>query len=754
MLAISLLISGWVSAATFTATSSGTWSSASTWEGGVSPGGSIGLLDNVIINEGVTVTLDIDVEFTGLITGLEVNGTLMTTSDYMLDMNSAGLSGSGTLDLHSLRFGPTASMAFTGTANVDKLWNNSVALNVASEMDINDTLYLQNGAFNLATGGSLTLTSGMVIHVNDGTMAATGGMLNSDNDYSVMYIGTDKNTGLELSGSGLTDVWVDLDDNNQALSLTGDVTLEGTLHHQQGRLHLNGGELTLKDDYIATGGAVIVGTGTSSLHIQHANSLTSNLVFDETTDALNDLTIDIEDENGHVNLGSDLAINGTLLLQSGEFNMLSGTMSMETGSEIVVEDGELKNTGGEFDGESAYSVTYSGSSSYISGIELSGSGLNNLVIELENGSDSVEITDTLSLSGLLNLDNGGMAMNGYDLTLNGSLSTTSGGWLSGDEDSDLTFNTTSLVNDTLWFDENNHEFGTVTINSLDGSDLMIGDDLRVEHIAMTSGGVQIWNNELWVNSTGTITGTSGTRYVNIDGSGSLVMHVQVASPHTMFPVGTDGGYSPVGIQQNAGSAGYFKVGTIDGVWSDGLVGIDYAADQSVVNRTWNISSVSGGSLDYNLITQWNEGMEVFDFDREEAFIMNYTGEGWDNLDQTSGPATTVGDMYYLERENITTSGPFAVINDFAVGLNEFAVTDAHLYPNPVQTVLNCIVTLDEATTVSVADVTGKVLRTEELDGIGTVAHQVDFTNYPEGVYFVNHTNSKGTHSYRVIKSSL
>ncbi len=752
MLAAFLLISGWVRAATYTATSSGMWSSASTWEGGVSPGSSIGLLDNVIINEGVTVTLDMDVEFTGLITGLQVDGTLQTTSEYMLDMNSAGLSGTGTLDLHSLRFGPTASMSFSGTANIDKLWNNSLALNIASDMDINDTLYLEAGSFNLVAGGALTLTSGMVIRVDDGTMVASGGTLNNTNDYSVMYVGTDKNTGAELDGSGLTDVWVNLDDNDQALSISGDVTMEGTLHHQQGQIDLNGGELTLKDDYIATGGTLFVGSGTSGLHIEHESSLTSNLVFDEDGSTLGDLTIDIEDENGHVNLGSDLSINGTMTLHNGEFDMLSGTLTMENGSEIVIEDGELKNTGGEFDGDNQYSVTYSGSSSTMSGIELSGSGLNNLSIDLENMSDSVEITDTLSLSGLLTLDNGGMAMNGYDLELNGTLSTTSNGWISGDEESDLTFNTLSLVGDTLWFSEDNHEFGMLTINSIDGSDLMVGNDLRVEHINMTSGGIQIWDNELWLNSTGTITGANSNRYVNIDGSGSLVMNVQVAAPYTMYPVGTDGGYSPVGIQQNSGTAGYYKVGTMNGVWSDGMVGTDYALDQNVVNRTWNVSSVNGGSLDYNLMTQWTEGMEVFDFDRENAFIMNYTESGWDNQDQTSGPATTVGDMYYLERENITTSGPFAVINDFALSTGELVVTDVQLYPNPVQTTLNCTVTVDEATTVSVADVTGKVLRTEALKGFGTVTHQVDFTNYPEGVYYVNHTNSKGTHSYKVIKS--
>ena len=745
-----LMVTGSASAATYTAVSSGAWSNSSIWAGGVSPGSSVGTLDNVIINAGVDVTLDMDVEFTGLLTSLEVNGGLESSGDYLLDMNSGIFSGSGTLELQNLRIGSTASMTFTGDASVDNFWSEAITLNLASDTEINDTLFLDEGTFNLASGGELTFMTGSVVRIDNGAMSASSGVLNNSNDYSVMYVGTDKNTGLELAGSGLTDVWVMLDDNSQALSVTGNITIEGVLHHNNGMIDLNGGTLTLMDDYMATSGAEFMGSTTSSLSIQHNSSLSSTLRFNSSANTLNDLTINSSDNNSNVNLGSSLTINGSLNLEDGDFTTTGGTFTMGTGSEIVLTDGRMMNAGGTFTGTNLYSVTYNGSSSATSGIELTGSGLNSLTIDMEDEADSLKVMNNLTLGGALNLDNGGMAMNGNDLTLNGSLSTTSSSWFGGDEDSDLNFNNTSLIGDTLWFSSSNNEFGDITINSTDESSLMIGNDLRAENINMTTGGIQMWDNELWLNSTGTITGANEDRYVMIDGSGSLVMNVQVSAPYTMYPVGTDEGYAPVGLQQNSGTAGFFKVNSMNGVMAQGNSGLNLALTESMLDRSWDVQSVNGGSMNINMMAMWSEGLEVNSFDRNNAVIMHYTGGSWDSQSQTPGAATAVGDMFSMERENITSPGQFAVRSAALAGINENAGTVAVIYPNPVHDILNSVVSFDEPTTANVVDMTGNVLRSEIVNG--AMNHTIDFSSYPEGVYFVNYTNSKGTSSYRVMKS--
>src|SRR3989344_4815596 len=112
-------------------------------------------MDNVVINAGVNVTLDMDFEYSGLLNSIEVNGSLTTSSsDYMLDMTSGILSGTGTLTLHNLRFGSIATMTFTGDASIDKLWNNATALNLSGDLEINDSLFLDAGAMSVTAGSS------------------------------------------------------------------------------------------------------------------------------------------------------------------------------------------------------------------------------------------------------------------------------------------------------------------------------------------------------------------------------------------------------------------------------------------------------------------------------------------------------------------------------------------------------------------------------------------------------------------------
>lgn len=743
-------VTGSASAATYTAISSGLWSNSSIWVGGVSPGPSLGTLDNVIINAGANVMLDMDVEFSGILTSLEVNGSLeSSSSDYSLDMTSGVLSGTGSLILHNFRFGSVATMTFTGTANVDKLWNNGLTFDVASDLVVNDSLFLDAGAMNLTTG-SLTFTSGLVIQVDNGTLSASGGLLNNGNAYSVAYIGTDKTTGIELAGSGLSDVWVELDDNMQELAIVGNVNIEGVMHHDLGRINLNGGTLTLMNDYVRTAGVAFFGSATSNLSIQHNSPLSSSLVFDADYDQLNDLTIDMADNGASANIGSDLSISGELMLEDGDFYMSSGTLTMEPGSEIIVTDGHLLNSGGTFDGNNAYSVMYNGNASSTSGIELTGSGLNNLTIDMVNQSDAVELSNSVTVDGFLDLDTGGVDMSGYDFILDGSLSTTTQGWLGGHEDSDIEFNTASLLGDTLWFSSSAHEFRDFMINATDGSDLVIGNDLEVENLTMTTGGIHIRDNELRLSSTGMITGASENRYVLINGTGSLAQSIPISGPYTMFPVGTDEGYAPFGLQQNSGTAGYFKVHTHNLVWSNGTSGVDYANDQAVVSRTWDVESEDGGTLNLNAMAEWQDDFEVNGFDRNDAYIMHYDNSSWDAASQTPAAANPVGGMYRLERENITSDGPFAVGTGQELNVNENGQIVADIYPNPVQTTLNSVAAFDEVTSAAVVDAVGNVLHTENVLG----NHSFDFTTYPNGIYFVKYSNSHGTSSYRVVKTAL
>lgn len=155
-----LCISTITNAATFTAINSGSWSNSTTWSGGLSPGNTISGLDNVIINPDVTVTLDIDVAFNSFLSSLQVNGNLTSSSSaFMLDINNGDLQGNGNLTLHNLRFGNTASMTFTGDADIVNLHNNSFGLTLVGQLHIGDTLFISNGNLNIGSGGFLSFAT-------------------------------------------------------------------------------------------------------------------------------------------------------------------------------------------------------------------------------------------------------------------------------------------------------------------------------------------------------------------------------------------------------------------------------------------------------------------------------------------------------------------------------------------------------------------------------------------------------------------
>jgi len=750
---LGILFSGNAHAATYTAISSGVWSNSSIWSGGTAPGTTLGLLDQVIINNGVTVTLDQDVSFNFGST-MQVDGSLISGSnENMLTVMLANISGSGSLDLKRLRFETGGTMTFSGTADVQKMWTSALSLQLASEFNLHDSLFLDAGTLNLASGSDFTLMSGSVLRIDNGLFTASQGVFNSANPYEIHYVGTDKAVGIELSGSSISDIYVDLDDNDQELSIAGNVTWNGDIHHNSGMINLNGGSLTITGNYEAESGAMFMGSATSNLTISSSAVMSSDIMFDADNDDLNNLTINVSGTSNHADFGNNLTINGTLMLEEGEMSQTGGTLTLAAGSEIVVEEGMMSMNGGSLSATSNYSVSYTGSASRNSALELTGSGLSELMIDLQNEGDSIAVMNDLTLGGMLDLSSGGLGMNGHDLTLDGSLSTSSAAWISGDEESDLTFNTTSLLNDTLWFNPSNHQVGMITINADDNSNLMIGNDVMAEGITMSTGGVQIWDNTLWLATTASVTGVSADRYVMIDGNGSLAMNVPVSGPYLMYPVGTDSGYAPVSLQQNSGTAGYFMVGTNDGVWSMGTSGDDYTGGQSMVDRTWNIESENGATFDMNVMAMWEEAMEVNGFDRTDAFMMQYT-DSWDYASQTASEAVAAGDMWTLERENVTEPGRFAIADgSTTLNINENSYLVSAVYPNPVATVLTCEILLAKNTTAYVIDPTGKVILTEEIKSEGTpVNYTIDFSSYTNGIYFVNFENENGKASYRVVKN--
>lgn len=734
-------------AATITATVSGNWSSSSTWTGGT-PGTNISL-DNVVIPAGITVTMDMDVQFTGLLSSLSVSGSLNSTTTNSLTVTSlSNLSGNGSLNLRYLELGSGGGMSFSGNATIYRFVTSATSLNLASQVTLMDTLHLKAGSMSLATGSNLMLGSNSNIKVEDGTLSIGGGLFTGTNSYNVLYVGSSKTTGVEMSGAGFNNFQVQLSSSTQSLTLGSNTTVNGTLNHNIGNLVLNGKTLTIKGNYSTANNGGISGSATSNLVIQTSSALATALTFNAGSRSLNNFEINIA-SGGNADLSSDLAISGDLKLTKGNLNIISSSnLIMNAGSSITRSEGAIMTSTGIFNGSASYNVNYMGASK-ISALELTGAGLNNVMLQMTNATDSVRINANTTIKGMLNLNKGSFNLNGKTLTLQGAFSSSSNGWLQANGgSSNLVINTTGNVGDTLMFASNMNRLNNLTINTGNATNAMIGSALYVETVTLTNGGITIYNNDLTVNATGSISGYSSSKYVQISGTGSLVMNVNSPAAYVMFPIGTSTSLSAAYVQRNSGS-GMIGVNTRNGVWSMGTSGIDNALTESVVNRTWDIKSMGSASIDLNLKLEWASGMEVNGFNRNQAFISHYSNATWDT--QTASTASVVGTgIYQVSRSNITSLSPFAVVDQNAeVGIEENALAAVGMSPNPTSDILNLSVTHVNSFHVDVYDAIGNLVLTKAVTDENS--KYIDLSPLSGGIYFVKVSNADVQSVKRIVK---
>jgi hypothetical protein len=742
-----MFLAGTANSATITATVSGNWSNANTWSGGAA-GATVSGIDNIVIPAGITVTLDMDVSVTSLFSSISVAGTLNSTSTNSLMINQGTLSGNGSMNLHYLELSTTGGMSFSGGLNVSRFATSNINLNLASQVTLTDTLYLNAGTLTLGTGSLLMLNTNSNIKVDDGSLTIGSGIFTATNDYNVMYVGSSKTTGIEMNGAGFKNLYVNLSSASQDLSLGSNTTVNGVLYHTVGTLNLNGKSLKLKNNYISFNNSQLSGSNTSTLTVETISS-PSAFKFAAGSRMLNDFSVNPYNLNSTVTLESDLAISGTLYLERTLMVDNNSTLTMNAGSDVTVRRGDISLLAGSvFNGTAAYNVKYIDLST-TSGLELTGSGLNNVSLDMSSSTSTITMNSNTTINGMLMLNKGSLYLNNNKLTLKGGLSSTTDGWLRGTSTSDLEINTTGSLGDTLKFESGSGSLNSLIINTGNGSNVMLDNDLILENLTLTNGGLTIYDNDLMINSTGAITGSSTNRFVMIKGDGKLMMNVNTSSPFVMFPVGTTTGFAPAYIQRNSGTNAMLGVNTYDGVWGMGLLnsGSNMAGSLSIVDRTWDISSASTSSVDMNVKFEWPTAMEINGFNRNMAYVSQYTN----NWDMTApGTSTVTGGTFQMMRNGITSPGQFAVVDNLsALSVKEKEEVTFSLYPNPAHNNLTVSVKDNEGFTVEVYDALGnKTVAEKSINGKST---EIDFSTLSAGVYFVKISNDKAQSIRRVVK---
>lgn len=318
-------------AVTYTAVASGNFSSSATWTGGIVPPAVISA-DDIIIPTGIKVTLDQNQTLSSS-SSLTVNGTLQANTGYYLSMTSGTIAGIGAIALDSFYANFNSGFAFTGTFTANTFASANAKINSVANVTVNNTLHLMAGTLEMASG-SLTMGGNSTIVVSGGTMVIAGGTVNLTNNYDVMYTSQAATAGIELTGSGLENVTIDVP-GTASVDLSGDLNVKGTLMLKSGTLNLNNNNLTFTSTGDLSGSGSIASSSNSDITINASAGLTGSLNFTTGGNTVDDFTIDLGTNTASVTVGGDMMISGQLDLKSGRLNIGSNKLDIMTNATVT-----------------------------------------------------------------------------------------------------------------------------------------------------------------------------------------------------------------------------------------------------------------------------------------------------------------------------------------------------------------------------------------------------------------------------------
>jgi hypothetical protein len=406
-----LFINAYSNAATFTAQSSGDWSSSTTWGGGPAPSFT-NSSDQITIPSGISVTMDDNATLNGALAELKVNGSLTGSTGKTLAIDNGTLSGSGSITVTNATFGSGAILLFTGTITANTFSAATLALKSGAAIVVKETLTLTSGVLSIETGGTLSVNSGATIVLSGGQLVTNGGTVTLSSGYNVTYMTTGITAGLELTGGSLGNLTINIP-SGQKVTLSSDLTVTGTLTLASGTLNLGSSNLTLTGDIAASGTGDVTSTLSSSITIKTTQSITGVLTFSGSSNAVNNLTIDVGSGN-HAQINGDLSVNGSLALTTGILIINQSNFSIM---------GNIASGNGTLSTSSNDNLTINTSTSLTGGLQFaSGSTVNNLTINILDGG-TVSFNSGLLVNGTLTLTKGhiNIGSNNLQIAATGSI---------------------------------------------------------------------------------------------------------------------------------------------------------------------------------------------------------------------------------------------------------------------------------------------------------------------------------------------
>ena len=403
-----------------------------------------------------------------------------------------------------------ASMAATYTAAVSGNWSSSLtwggtapafgtvtADNIVIPAGVTVTqdadVTINNAAATLVVTGTLTGTNNLnilagtlsgagTVVVNNLTVG-TGGFITSVGSITAAQVA---NSQAALSISALMNVTstVILNAGTVGLTTGGAFNLANnvTINMAGGTYNVAGGLPTLAGSYnlLYTGTVSTIGTESALV-------------------GLKDVTVDLASASNQLSLAGPLTVTGVLSLQQGVLKLAGNTLTIAGG---------VTTTAGTIGGSATSNLVINGTGSVGSiAFAASNQTLNNLTVAI-TGSGSVSLASNVAVSGITTLTSGSLNLNGYMLTIGGTIAAAGLGNITGSSTSSIAVNSAGAVG-TLVFSNSGNTLGNLTVNTTGAlGSVVLGSDLTVSNmLALSAGSLNLNGNNLTIGGTISASGT-------------------------------------------------------------------------------------------------------------------------------------------------------------------------------------------------------------------------------------------------------
>jgi hypothetical protein len=371
----------------------------------------------------------------------------------------------------------------SGLVNLTINNSNNVSLSTSLAIVSLSTLNLQTGNLSI---GPQTLTI-------NGTVTGSGGIVGGNT--SNLTIGGTGNFGtLTFSGTNTLQNFTLNRTSSGLVTLGGDLTIVGTFTQTDGDLDLNGHTFTISGDFARTTGDFLINNA-SSLVVSGAGALPSSVGFSGTT--LGTLTLN----RASANLTTTSSFSLTNL------NLTSGTFANGTGLAITTGGTITRRANGSMTNSpnnttNAYNVVYNNSSTATTGPELpsNSTALANLTV---SGSGAVNLNSGITINGTLTLTSGSFNAGSNSINLNGNFVSNAS--------SSLTSSAITFAGTTTLSGSSTPTFGAISITGT----LTPSSSLQINGNLVNNGTLNAGSGTTTFGGTTAISGSSTSSFNNI-----------------------------------------------------------------------------------------------------------------------------------------------------------------------------------------------------------------------------------------------